>query len=207
MSWHRGLREKVREFLTACVGPDWPGRAAQAQRLLDALPSEADLATAGRRGAAEPPPRPGRIDKSALPFAPRMHERQRTRAADAVGGIGVLRQRVLARARGRCEFRCAVPGEPTDAHHVLGGADRRSLESEFTLAAVCEECHGRCNASPAWAREQGLAWARRMADDARAAGDETGVAGFTATAELLEGRVALAAAQARPLVDLEDDPA
>jgi hypothetical protein len=110
----------------------------------------------------------------------------------------VLRAVVLARAAGRCEFRCIVAGEPTEAHHVLGGADRRALESEFTLAGICDDCHGRCNASPTWARTRGLAWARRMAVDARALGALGAAAEFTRTAELLEARIALADVQARP---------
>ncbi len=109
---------------------------------------------------------------------------------------------VLKRAAGRCEFRCVLAGEPIEVHHLLGGADRRVFESQYTEAGICEACHGRCNASPAWAREQGLAFARRMAAEAQAARDGDGVAGFTFTAELLESKIALAAAQARPVGDV-----
>lgn len=137
------------------------------------------------------------MDKSALPFAFRPPPSRKERRAERNHGMLRLRLAVLRRALGTCEFRCVLLGEPTDAHHVLGGSDRRSLESEYTLAAVCEECHDRCNESPAWARGQGLAWARRMAAAAKAGGDQVAEAGFTFTAERLEARIALAAAQER----------
>ncbi len=138
------------------------------------------------------------VDKSGLPFAYRPPAGRAERRAERNHGMLRLRLRVLQRTRGKCEFRCVLLDEPTDAHHVFGGSDRRDLESEFTLAGICEECHGKCNESPAWAREQGLAWARRMAADAQAAGDQVALAGFTFTAERLEARIALAHAQQGP---------
>lgn len=149
-------------------------------------------------------------DKSGLPFAPPHRPDQRERKRERNRTMGSDRRAVLARSLGRCEFLCAVAGEPTEAHHVLGGADRRALESEFSEAAVCEDCHARCNASPAWARVRGLAWAQRMAarelqasalaleaERTLEAEAHTGRARqFLATAERLEARIALAAAQA-----------
>lgn len=172
----------------------------QAGRLLADLPEDELLAPAGRRAALAP--RHG-VDKSGLPFAVVPHASKKDRRSTRNIRMNFLRYQVLARARGRCEFQCAVAGEPTDAHHVLGGADRTALESEYTLAGICEDCHGRCNASPAWAREQGLAWARRMEAGARERmkqgarpQDLADAAGFQNTAELLEARIALAQAQA-----------
>jgi hypothetical protein len=200
VSWPRALREKVREFVTAATGGPWPQMRQQAQRLLDDLPPELPPGAAAR-----PPPGVravgGGVDKSALPFAPNLGPSQRDRKVDRNGRVNVYRRRVMARSRGRCEF-CLL-GEALEAHHVLGGADRQALESEFTMAAVCggpedpQGCHHRCNASPAWAREQGLAFARRMAASAQARGDAAAAAGFQSTVELLEARTALAAAQER----------
>ncbi len=196
MSWPLWMREKVREFVTAATGGPWPQMQQQATRLLEELPGEEPRGF-GRRAAAAPRARTG-VDKSGLPFAPPSFPSRRDRTAERNHGMRDLRFKVLRRAGGKCEFRCSSGGEPTEAHHLFGGADRRDLETEYTLAAVCEECHGRCNASPAWAREQGLAWARRMAAAAQAAKDAVATAEFTATAELLAARIALAAAQARP---------
>lgn len=194
-TWPLWVREKVRQFLTACTGGAFPQMQQQAQRLLDELPPE--QATSGARPAAAPRPRNG-VDKSALPFAVKHEPTKRERKTERNDRMNALRRQVLARSRGRCEFRCAVGGEPTEAHHVFGGADRTALESEYTLAGICEDCHDRCNASPAWARAQGLAWARRMAAEALAEGRQFDAAGFGGTAELLEARIALADAQARP---------
>jgi hypothetical protein len=199
VSWPRALREKVREFVTAATGGPWPQMRQQAQRLLDVLQPELPLGAAPRPAPAERPR--GGVDKSGLPFAPNLGPSQRERKVERNGRVNVYRRRVMARSRGRCEF-CLV-GEAFEAHHVLGGADRQALESEFTMAAVCggpedpKGCHHRCNASPAWAREQGLAWARRQAAAALGAGDAPSAAKFNETAELLEGRLALAAAQER----------
>jgi hypothetical protein len=197
VSWPRWIREKVREFVTACTGADWPGRRDQAQRLLDELPEEAPQASIRRKFTESG--HSAHVDKSALAFPPPSGSSQRERKAERNDRMRVLRIKVLRRARGRCEFRCAVAGEPTDAHHVFGGADRVELESEYTLAAICEDCHDHCGESPAWAREQGLAWARRMAVEAQLAKDAIAAAEFVTTATRLEARIALAAAQARQL--------
>lgn len=215
MSWPLWAREQVREFVLACTGGPFPQMQQQATRLLEKLPPEQPGLPPGpgrapARAGAAPAARPGRIDKSALAFPPPFGgPSKRERRAARRPEINRLRLLVLARARGRCEF--CRSGEPTDAHHVFGGADRTDLETEYTLAAVCgspddpKSCHGHCNASPAWAREQGLAWALRMAA-ANVAGADRGEAeaiaaltGFTNTAELLQVRIELAAAQARPI--------
>ncbi len=200
MSWPRWIREKVRQFVTACTGNDWPGRREQAQRLLNELVDERPRGASeySRNNSQPVSPRTG-VDKSGLAFPPPSGSSQHERKAERNDHMRTLRIRVLRRGRGRCEFRCAVAGEPVHAHHVFGGADRRELESEYTLAAICEDCHGRCNASPAWAREQGLAWARRMSASAQAEQRHAGAAQFATTAARLEARIALAAAQARQL--------
>ncbi len=138
------------------------------------------------------------VDKSGLPFAYKPPPGKAERRAGRNHGMLRLRLAVLRRALGKCEFMCTLRGEPTDAHHVLGGADRQALESEYTLAALCEDCHTRCNAQPLWKHERGLVWARRLAAEAKARGDLVAVAGFTFTAELLEGKLALAHAQQGP---------
>ncbi len=197
MSWPRWIREKVREFVTACTGADWPGRHDQAQRLLEELPEEgASQASTRFKLPGCDNQATGRIDKSALPFAPPTFPSRADRKAERNERMLRLRLLVLRRARGRCEFRCDSRDEPVHAHHVFGGAGRQESEGEYTLAAVCETCHGKCNASPAWAREQALLWASRMAGEAHLLRNEEAAAGFRATAELLEARIALAAAQA-----------
>jgi hypothetical protein len=134
-------------------------------------------------------------DKSKLPFAPPSSPSRAERNAPRNRAMKFDRFKVLKRAKGRCEFRCIKAGEPTEVHHIFGGASRRSLESPYTEAGICSDCHDRCDESPAWAREQALVFARRMAAEARAAGDEGAAAGFDETAERLEGRIALARAQ------------
>lgn len=196
MNWPRWIRQKVREFVTACTGDDWPGRRDQAQRLLDELPEERPGAPEYSRNNSQRLSQRTGVDKSGLAFPPPSGSSQRERRAERNDRMRPLRIKVLRRARGRCEFRCAVAGEPVHVHHVFGGADRLELESEYTLAGICEECHGRCDESPAWAREQGLAWARRMAVEAQIAKDAIAAAEFVSTAARLEARIALAAAQA-----------
>jgi hypothetical protein len=193
-SWPRAIRQRVREFVTAATGGRWPGMEAQATRLLESLPEE--LVLAPERSSSPAPAPTGRVDKSALPFAPPSFPGKADRKAGRNDRMREIRITVMRRARGRCEFLCVDRGEPTEAHHLFGGADRRALESEYTVAAICEECHDKCDASPAWARQQGLAFATRLAAAAQAAGDAEAVAGFTATVEELEGRIALARAQA-----------
>jgi hypothetical protein len=201
MSWPLWVREKVRNFVTAASGGPWPQMKDQAARLLEELPAETPARPLGRSAAARPErARSGGVDKSGLPFAPPSFPGKRERKAERNDRMRTLRIRVLRRGAGRCEFRCVVLGEPTDVHHLFGGADRRELESEYTLAAICEDCHDKCNASPAWAREQGLAFARRMAAAAQARGDAAALAGFTETVQLLEARIQLAAVQARPAI-------
>jgi hypothetical protein len=202
MTWPPWVRQKVREFVGLATGGAWPQLGAQAKRLLAELPEEPAPGPGPRRGAPARP-RTG-VDKSGLPFAVKPSPTKAERNAPRLGRIRTLRLAVLRRAAGRCEFRCPVGGEPTDAHHVFGGADRRELESEYTLAAICDACHDRCNDSPAWARAQALLWARRMAGAAHLVKDAAAAAGFLATAEQLEARIALAAAQAPPPTTRED---
>jgi hypothetical protein len=196
VSWPSWLRKRVREFVVAATTGPWPQMKDQAKRLLEEIPDE--LAAPGPRRAGAERPRMG-VDKSGLPFAPPSFPDRADRKTARNGRMHILRIAVLRRARGRCEFRCRVAGEPSDAHHIFGGSDRRELESEYTLAGICEDCHDKCNASPAWAREQALVFARRMAAAAQLAGDAAGVAGFTATVEQLEARIGLAEVQARPV--------
>jgi hypothetical protein len=196
VSWPLWLRRKAREFVVAATSGPWPGMADQAKRLLEEIPDE--LAAPGPRRAAPERPRTG-VDKSGLAFAPPSFPSRSDRKAERNDRMRVLRITVLRRAKGRCEFRCIVGGEPTDAHHIFGGSDRQDLESEYTLAAICEDCHGKCNASPAWARRKALVFARRMAAAAQVSGDVAAVAGFLATAEQLEARIGLADVQARPV--------
>jgi hypothetical protein len=138
-------------------------------------------------------------DKSMLPFAPPSSASRSERNAPRNRAMRDDRFNVLRRARGKCEFRCVLLGEPTEVHHIFGGSSRRSLESPYTEAGICDACHDKCDESPAWAREQALAFARRMTAEARAAGDEAAAAGFDETAARLEARIALAEAQARPV--------
>ncbi len=134
-------------------------------------------------------------DKSALAFPVVPSPTKVERNAPRNRAIGALRIRVIREARGRCAYRCTKGGEPSEAHHLFGGKDRRALESPYTLAPLCDDCHDKADASPAWNREQALAWARREAAAARAARDEQRAAGFDETAAELERRIALAQAQ------------
>jgi hypothetical protein len=202
-SWERHHREAVREFLMACTGPDWPRRGDQAERLLRSLPEEVAGERAGRGAAAVTPT--GRIDKSALAFAPPSGRSPKAarRAERAAGPIGRLRFTVMDRARrwfgNVCEF-CRA-GEPETMHHVLKGSERVTHEDETSCAAVCDACDKRTEESPAWARTRGLLWARRMADEARRRGRPESAAGFERTAEILEGKIALAEAKGIGKVD------
>lgn len=199
MSWPLWLRQKVRDFVDlAALGP-WPQMRDQARRLADELPPE-EPRSPGTRARARAKPRGG-VDKSGLPFAPVTGPSQRGRRGDRNDRVWDLRWVVLRRAKrwfgNFCEFcRC---GEPQHLHHVLKGSDRVSEEDESTGAAVCRECHDRTEESPAWAREQGLVWALRLAAEARRRQLDELAARFDRTAEILEGKIALAAAQARPV--------
>jgi hypothetical protein len=205
MTWPPWLRQQARDFVQACTGPDWPGRPDQAQRLLEELDRRDPGPAPGPRRASPSRPRTG-VDKSALPFGVKPSPTKAERNAPRNERVWDLRRLVLRRARGRCEFRCIKAGEPTEAHHVFGGADRRLLEGPYTMAGICDDCHDRCDESPAWARQQALLWARRMAGEAHLLRDDAAAAGFRQTAELLEGRIALAAAQARPVTTTTEDP-
>lgn len=206
MNWPFWLRRKVREFITAASGGPWPQMREQAERLLEELPDEVSARAVGARPAPARARPAGGVDKSRLPFAPPVHRDRSARRADRNVGMRDLRFKVLERAAKRCEFRCDVPGEPTEVHHIFGGSDRIALESEFTLAGICDACHDRCDESPAWARAAALRFARRRAAEAQARGDAAAVAGFTETAERLEGRIALAEAQALPVTPTAKEP-
>lgn len=135
-------------------------------------------------------------DKSGLPFAFKPPPDKRERNAERAVELRGVRLKIHRRAHGRCEFLCILAGEPTEAHHVFSGAERRELESEFTMAWVCEDCHKRTEAEPLWDLEQSLAWARRLAADAARRRDYLAAGAFTFTAERIEAKQALAAAQA-----------
>ena len=51
-----------------------------------------------------------------------------------------IRAAVMARAGGRCES-CKVPDLGLDAHHALGGPERRKWESVTTVFGLCRLCH------------------------------------------------------------------
>lgn len=200
MSWPPWYKAKVRDFLTACTGPDWPGRGVQAQRLIVEEPSEVRPPARSRVSAPVLGAAPtGRIDKSALAFAPPSggSPKAARRAERAAGSIGRLRFAVMSRARkwfgNVCEF-CRA-GEPESMHHVLKGSERVSHEDETSCAALCDTCDKKTEASPAWARTRGLLWARRMADDARRRKLPDLAAGFDRTAEILERKIHLADAK------------
>jgi hypothetical protein len=199
-SWPRWLCDLAREFAVASTGEDWPGRCAHARRVVAAIEKH-ELAP-----RPEAPPLPtaaggatGRIDKSSLAFPPPSggSPKAARRAERAAGSIGRLRATVMARARrwfgNVCEF-CRAD-EPETMHHVLKGSERVAFEDEASCAAICDTCDKKTEASPAWARTRGLLWARRMADEARRRSLPGLAAGFDRTAELLEGKIALADAK------------
>lgn len=196
--WHRGRRGLVREFLEACLGADWPGRPAQAQRLLDDLPEEVPAFGKGGRAPAKERGRTG-VDKSALPFAPQTGPSQRDRRAMRNVRVGALRIAVLKRARAWfgnvCEF-CHA-GEPVHMHHVLKGSERVAEEDEATCAAICEGCDTRTESAPAEARVRALEWARRLARESRRRKLDDLAVRFDRTAAIMEGKIALAGAQAK----------
>jgi hypothetical protein len=179
-SWPLWLRTKVRQFVTAASGGPWPGMRDQAARLLEQLPDE--LAAPGPRRAAPERPRGG-VDKSGLPFAPPQRPTRMDRRDERNARMRRIWAAVHARAGKRCEW--CRDGEAVEVHHTLGGSDRTALEDEKTCCGLCEDCHERTELEPIWDLEQSLAWARRLR--------------FSETAEILEGKLALAAAQARPI--------
>ena len=196
------LLEELRNFATACTGSDWPGRRDQAQRLLARLEK---METAPPRGRAELRPDAvplGRIDKSGLAFPPPTGgPTKRARRLERLPTVRDLRFAVMKRARewfgNRCEW-CRTY-EPVTMHHVLKGADRVAEESETSCAALCETCDDRTEAEPSWARTKAHGWALALSEAARRRGLPELAAGFDRTAEILEGKIALAEAQAAPL--------
>lgn len=197
MTWPRWTRDRVREFVRAATGGAWPGMAAQAQRLLEQLPAEQPSQTVGGRAPAAPR-RTGGVDKSRLPFAPiAPGVPKETRTADRNAKVRDIRSRVMRRARewfgNRCEF--CRRYEPVTMHHVLKGADRRPHEDDSTCAALCDDCDKATEASPTAARLKALEWARRLAAEARRRNVPDLAAAFDRTAEILEGKIALARAQ------------
>lgn len=136
------------------------------------------------------------VDKSGLPFSYKPPPGKRERNAERTVALRGARLKIQRRSHGRCEFLCILAGEPTEAHHALSGSSRRELESEYSMAWVCEDCHKRTEAEPLWDLDQSLAWARRQAAASAKRGDYLGAEAFTFTAERLEGKLALAAAQA-----------
>jgi hypothetical protein len=199
--WPMWLRELARELAIACTGDDWPGRRAQARRIVAAIEKhelEPRPVRTAAPAAAEPGARPtGRIDKSGLAFAPPSggSPKAARRAERAAGAIGRLRILVVGRKwfGNLCEF-CRA-GEPETMHHVLKGSERVTLEDETSCAAICDDCDKRTEASPAWARGAGRIWAMQMAGEARRRGLLDLAAGFDRTAEILDGKIALATAK------------
>lgn len=200
MSLSRALVDELREFVTACVGHDWPGRASQARRLLDRL-ERADVRAAERTPPeVAPGATTGRIDKSALAFPPPAGgSTKHARRLERIPKVRDLRFAVMKRARewfgNRCEW-CRTY-EPVTMHHVLKGADRVAEESETSCAALCETCDDRTEAEPSWARSKAHGWALALSEAARRRGLPELAAGFDHTAGRLEGKIALAEAQAR----------
>lgn len=199
MSWPVWLREMARDFVTACTEADWPGRRAQARRLLAHIERQEKGARAQHVSApvvGDAPAAPtGRIDKSALPFPPPSGGSPKAARRRERNGVlfWKIRPLVFRRCRewfaNRCEF--CREGRPDEAHHVLKGSDKVVEESEATMAALCDDCHDKTEAEPHWARVKAFHWARRCAAEARRRGLAELAAAFDRTAELLEGKIAL----------------
>jgi 5-methylcytosine-specific restriction endonuclease McrA len=71
--------------------------------------------------------------------APRVQREKATKAQRA-DNWQTIREAVMRRADGRCES-CKTPDLALDAHHLLGGPERRKWESVTTVVGLCRLCH------------------------------------------------------------------
>ena len=77
--------------------------------------------------------KPSRPPRSTGQSREQRRDERRKRIAD-------LREAVMVRADGRCEF-CRRDGLPLEWHHIIGGGARRHEEAFDTTCAVCRDCH------------------------------------------------------------------
>ena len=71
--------------------------------------------------------------------APRI-VREKATKAQRMENWQTIRETVMRRADGRCES-CKAPDLALDAHHLLGGPERRKWESVTTVVGLCRLCN------------------------------------------------------------------
>lgn len=76
------------------------------------------------------------------PFVKLSRSRAKTKKAETRSEWEQIRAKVLARAATCCEA-CGLCSAltPLECDHMFGGANRRTLQSVFTVWALCRNCH------------------------------------------------------------------
>lgn len=74
--------------------------------------------------------------------------------------MAIIREQVMARAAGVCEW-CGAEHMALEAHHVIGGGARRSEEAVETVAAICFDCHRLVHRNERAALTLARIWAER----------------------------------------------
>ena len=94
---------------------------------------------------------------------------------------GSIRAAVFERSGDHCE-RCGrwCTRQALDPHHAFGGKDRRTLQSKYTVRALCRECHDLYHANPIKAADEFIAWATLWATGA----DDADSLGYSAAADI-----------------------
>jgi predicted restriction endonuclease len=120
-------------------------RRIQRAETLEELHEWADdlLAQARRHRARHAPTRKAKAEKRAA-----RNER-----------MASIRDEVFKRADGRCEL-CGIPA--SEAHHVLGGPQRRERESADTVLALCQGHHRLMHYGDLMAVEQAESYCRAV---------------------------------------------
>ena len=86
--------------------------------------------------------------------------REERRAEQKEKSAGI-REIVMTRAAGRCEW-CGAEGMRLELHHALSGSGtRRAMESVQTCAAICADCHRLVHRNARAALTLARTWAER----------------------------------------------
>lgn len=100
------------------------------------------------------------LPKKGIP-KPKLPDRKAGKRSERKERIAKIREVVMARADGLCEW-CGAKHMTLELHHVLQGASRRSEERQETCAAVCWDCHRQWHRHDLGTVSLAKAWALRL---------------------------------------------